>query len=85
MGRNQMLEIALGNALDILSDVEIILDEQCALLEGEIASVKAIVPERDGAELIGLRLQALENKLTKYNKLNSEIKRIRKRGESLDF
>lgn len=85
MANNPMYEIVIEAALNVLSDAEEILSNEIAHLEGEIATMKRIVPERDGAELVNSVINAREEKLSKYKSVNDSIKKVIRQGNSLDL
>lgn len=85
MATNPMYEIVIEAALNVLSDAEEILSNEIAHLEGEIATMKRIVPERDGAELVNTVINAREEKLSKYKSVNESIKKVIRQGNSLDL
>lgn len=80
-----MYEIVIEAALNALSDAEEILCNEIAHLEGEIATMKRITPERDGAELVNTVISSREDKLAKYKSVNEAIKKVIRQGTSLDL
>ena len=78
MSHNPMVEIVLETALNVLTDAHDVIRDECISLEFQIKRIKDTHPEAES-------IKPLEERLERYSKLQQDIGKVLRQGNSLDI
>ena len=78
MAHNPMIEIVLESALNVLTDVEGVIENEIVSLQFEIINIEKVMPK--GEEAVQHR-----ERLDKYIKLKQDIMKVLRQGNSLNL